>query len=100
MEDELVLTIAAYQSLIEQSAKLADIMMLKQEYVLGVIMPKTAKDRTDTSRITEWFNGKKHRSVQWLMERDKEIKKDAERKHLLSSLNLTPEQINLLGLTV
>lgn len=98
MKKELFSTVSAYKSLLDQCDKLANSMGYNTDHVIGKVMPKTSKDRTNTKRIMEWFAKVKDECVEHLLELDAEDKRDRERERLLDSLNLTPEQMALLGL--
>jgi anti-sigma factor ChrR (cupin superfamily) len=98
MEDELCRTVAAYEALLDQCRKLADSMGYYHEVIIGKVMPKTTADRTNTGRITEWFESEKHGCLDHILALKAEQEQDIEREKLIASLNLTPEQIELLGL--
>ena len=98
MEDELANTIAAYESLLGQCRKLADSMGYYDDHVIAKVMPKTSADRTNTGRIAEWFEKTKDDAVAHMLKLEAEREQDRERERLLASLNLTPEQMALLGL--
>ena len=98
MDDELANTIAAYESLLEQCRKLADAMGYYDNHVIGKVMPKTSADRTNTGRIAEWFEKTKGDAVAHMLKLKAEREADRERERLIASLNLTPEQMALLGL--
>jgi hypothetical protein len=66
--------------------------------IIGKVMPKTIEDRTNTERIAKWFENEKDDAVEHMIKLELERKQDLERKSLIASLNLTPEQIALLGL--
>lgn len=98
MDDELANTIVAYESLLEQCRKLADTMGYYDDHVIGKVMPKTSADRTNTGRIAEWFEKTKGDAVAHMLKLEAEREADSERERLIASLNLTPEQMALLGL--
>lgn len=98
MEYELANTVAAYESLLYQCRKLADSMGYYDGHIIGKVMPKTCADRTNTGRIAEWFDKTKDEAVAHMMKLEAEREQDSEIKRLLASLNLTPEQMALLGL--
>jgi hypothetical protein len=98
MDNELANTIAAYESLLEQCRKLADTMGYYDNHVIGKVMPKTSADRTNTGRIAEWFERTKGNAVAHMLKLEAEREADRERERLIASLNLTPEQMALLGL--
>jgi len=98
MDNELANTIAAYESLLEQCRKLADTMGYYDNHVIGKVMPKTSADRTNTGRIAEWFEKTKGDAVAHMLKLKAEREADRERERLIASLNLTPEQMALLGL--
>jgi hypothetical protein len=98
MEDELANTVAAYESLLDQCRKLADSMGYCDDHVIGKVMPKTAADRTNTGRISEWFENTKGAAVEHMLQLEAAREQDRERERLLVSLNLTPEQMAILGL--
>lgn len=66
--------------------------------VIGKVMPETSADRTNTGRIVEWFENTKDDAVAHMLKLEAEREQDRERERLLASLNLTPEQMALLGL--
>jgi len=98
MEDELANTVAAYECLLEQCRKLSASMGYFDDHVIGKVMPKTLPDRTNTGRIVEWFENTKDDAVANMLKLQAKREQDRERERLLESLNLTPEQIALLGL--
>lgn len=101
LEIELHNTLFAYKSLIDQSVKLAELMGYSDFDVLRKIMPKNSTERTEHQLlIAEWFEDVKYQALENMMAREVgAITKKAERRQLLSSLNLTSEQIALLGIS-
>ena len=98
MEDQLANTIASYECLLRQCRKLADTMGYYDNHVIGKVMPKTSADRTNTGRIAEWFEKTKEDAVAHMLKLEAEREADRQRERLIASLNLTPEQMVLLGL--
>lgn len=98
MEDEFAHTMAAYEGLLDQCRKLADAMGYNDDHVIGKVMPKTAGDRTNTTRIEEWFSDAKGEALNYRMELEAERETERAREQLLASLKLTPDQMALLGL--
>jgi hypothetical protein len=98
MEDQLANTIASYECLLQQCRKLSETMAFNDNYVIGKVMPKTLADRTSTKRISKWFEKVKGDAVAHMLKVEAERKADYERESLIVSLNLTPEQMVLLGL--
>ena len=125
MEVEIEATVKAYKALLEQAWKLAISMghfSVDFTYMEGLhnpvlrnIMPRVLDDHRNWWRIKEWFEGQKEGAVARVREqriedarrREEKKRKAAEqaarkqkrldREKLIASLNLTPEQIELLG---
>lgn len=98
LERELEVTIKAYSDLLKKCVSLAGFMSYKEDYVIGKVMPRNISDRTDTNRIRVWFKEIQEEVVKHALHRYWESKKEAERKKLIDSLNLTPEQKAILNL--
>lgn len=98
MKEELRKTVAAYKALVKQSDSLAAAMGYKPGYVLGKIMPLSIAARTDTKRITAWFNEEHDRACAHQKQNERIRTEQRERRQLIESLKLTPEQLALLDL--
>ena len=99
MEDELSITLAAYEELLNQCSKLADSMGYRRDYVIGKIMPRTATDRYNVTRISKWFDSTKKDAVEHMLKLELKREQDRERERLIASLQLTQEQKALLGIS-
>jgi predicted ribosome quality control (RQC) complex YloA/Tae2 family protein len=97
MDDELTDTIEMYHKLLKQCEKLADCMGYYSDYVIGKVMPSRSIERTNTARIKEWFEKEKKSVIARILKRQEEEERDRKIGELLDSLNLTPEQAELLG---
>jgi hypothetical protein len=84
-----------YKLLIDASSRLADSMAFNPEWVLkSVTLPKRVDERQDASRIVKAVIGQKETVRQfWLDNR-----RERERAKLLERLNLTKEEMKILGL--
>lgn len=97
MDDELADTIEMYHKLLKQCEKLADCMGYYSDYVIGKVMPSRSIERTNTARIEEWFEKEKKLVIARILKRQEEEERERKIDELLDSLNLTPEQAELLG---
>ena len=97
MDDELTNTIEMYHKLLKQCEKLADCMGYYSDYVIGKVMPSRSVERTNTTRIEEWFEKEKKSVIAHILKRQEEEERHRKIDELLDSLNLTPEQAELLG---
>jgi len=97
MDDELTNTIEMYHKLLKQCEKLADCMGYYSDYVIGKVMPSRSIERTNTTRIEEWFEKEKKSVIAHILKRQEEEERHRKIDELLDSLNLTPEQAELLG---
>lgn len=97
MDDELADTIEMYHKLLKQCEKLADCMGYYSDYVVGKVMPSRSIERTNTARIEEWFEKEKKLVIARILKRQEEEERERKIDELLDSLNLTPEQAELLG---
>ena len=97
MDDELADTIEMYHKLLKQCEKLADCMGYYSDYVIGKVMPSRSIERTNTTRIEEWFEKEKKLVIARILKRQEEEERERKIGELLDSLNLTPEQAELLG---
>lgn len=97
MDDELADTIEMYHKLLKQCEKLADCMGYYSDYVIGKVMPSRSVERTNTTRIEEWFEKEKKSVIAHILKRQEEEERHRKIDELLDSLNLTPEQAELLG---
>lgn len=97
MDDELTNTIEIYHNLLKQCEKLADCMGYYSDYVIGKVMPSRSIERTNTTRIEEWFKKEKKSVIRRILKSQEEEEEDRKRNELLDSLNLSPEQAALLG---
>ena len=97
MDGELADTIEIYDNLLKQCEKLADCMGYYSDYVIGKVMPSRSIERTNTTRIEEWFEKEKKSVIARILKRQEEEERDRKIGELLDSLNLTPEQAELLG---
>lgn len=98
LDEEFSHTIAAYDSLIEQCTKLASVMGYDRDYILKNVMPKTMQEKTDTTRIADWYNDGKEDCISNKLEVQRMKKRWRDRDELIASLNLNQEQLKLLGL--
>jgi len=96
IEDELAGVVALYEQLVEQSDKLADAMQCWPDQVLLKVMPKLAADRRDTARIVTWFDGCRANIIENIEYIETARIREERRERLLSSLNLTDAQKELL----
>ena len=97
MDDEPADTIEMYHKLLKQCEKLADCMGYYSDYVIGKVMPSRSIERTNTTRIEEWFEKEKKLVIARILKRQEEEERERKIGELLDSLNLTPEQAELLG---
>lgn len=97
MDDELADTIEMYHKLLKQCEKLADCMGYYSDYVIGKVMPSRSIERTNTTRIEEWFEKEKKLVIARILKLQEEEERERKIGELLDSLNLTPEQAELLG---
>ena len=97
MNEELCNTIKMYEKLLQQCEKLADCMGYYSDYVIGKVMPSRSIERTNTTRIEEWFEKEKKSVIAHILKRQEEEEKNRKINELLDSLNLTDDQAALLG---
>lgn len=98
IETEAARTIEMYGALIQQCRCLAKAMNYQDDWVIGKVMPKSKADRTNIDRIRTWFDKEKSESVNLWRAQEEWRKMDRRREELLESLNLTADEMALLGI--
>lgn len=98
MDNELAMTISAYEALLNQCHKLALSMGYNDNYIISKVMPKTSNERTNTDRIAKWFDGIRDEAWAYMLRLEAAHEQNCEKEKLLASLNLTLKQKKLLGL--
>ena len=89
---------SAYVELLDKTERLAEIINIPMETALGKVMPRTAAQRGDVSRIGDWVEAEMSYWVQRLIRFRHEALIEQKRVDLLEKLNLSKEQKELLGI--
>ena len=98
VESKAQLVESVYDNFLAASDALAKAMQWDEEYVLRRLLPKSAGERRYTRRVTKWVNGEKQVWMQ-LYDRIKEARQEQQKRQaLLQKLNLSEDQMALLGI--
>ena len=97
IDDEFSNTMRLHKQLLHQCGKLADAMGYKSPYIIRNIMPSESIQETNIAKIEEWFNKRKKEAIAQILKAQEEEEDNRKRNDLLNSLNLTIEQMHLLG---
>ena len=88
----------AYANLVKASDFLAEVMAYDNDYVLRKVLPSSVADRRNSKRIVEWLDGRRDELEKHLQEVNTRIQAALERDRLLQKLNLSAEEMELLGI--
>jgi hypothetical protein len=99
IDKEIALTVTAYEALLHRCKKLAKTIGYREDYIIGKVMPKTASDRTNSSRIAVWFSKERDEIIEHMQQMEAHRQQKLERAKLLESLKLTSYQKELLGIS-
>lgn len=84
-----------YAVLLKRSDKFADLIQFKREWILSkVTLPRRADTRRDDDRVADWV----YDMSLTLLEHFREWRRDIERARLIARLELTDEEVELLGI--
>lgn len=97
IDDEFSNTMLAHKQLLHQCGKLADAMGCTSPYIIKKIMPSASIQGTNIAKVEEWFNKRKKEAIAQILEAQETEEDDRKRNELLNSLNLTIEQMHILG---
>jgi len=97
IDDEFSNTMRLHKQLLQQCGKLADAMGYTSTYVVKNIMPSSSIQGTNTAKTEEWFKKQKKVAIEQILEEQEAEEDNRKRNELLNSLNLTIEQMHLLG---
>ena len=97
IDDEFSNTMLVHKQLLHQCGKLADAMGCTSPYIIKNIMPSASIQGTNIAKVEEWFNKRKKVAIAQILEAQEAEEDNRKRNDLLNSLNLTIEQMHLLG---
>ena len=91
---------AAHAKLLEVSDALADVMEIDRDSVLKQVMPLRARDRRDSKRVLDFLERKSKAIEEYLRHLAETRAETAAREQLLTRLNLTDAEKDLLGINL